>query len=154
RSALAAAARDGRDPSGRFHALSEWLALDAAPAPSLLDLLPHGAYADWPAWESQPGTQAAGELVVVRTGPVTRLGLALAAALVGGAGGAGGRPGWARRALLAGLLVALAVAAVWLPGPVRNLARLPLVAALGVAAAVALRHRQPARRPRPSAPPV
>jgi hypothetical protein len=128
-SAVAAAAANGRDPSGRFLTALEWL--HHAPAAPRPDLPAVDARDGWAAWE--PAAGGPGTLVVVRRGAAAGGGLALAAVLgllLLGLRRAGPR---VRLRFLLLWLAAAGVSLAWLPAALRDLAWWPLLAGLAVA---------------------
>jgi hypothetical protein len=132
--AVAAAAAQGQDPSGRFRTATSWLWSEDWPAgqqarlagPASAGSLPGGGDGDrWGEWESVAGS-ADEELLLVRESTVRVAGLFLAW-LMGLFCWALRRSGERRVALLL-LLGAAGLALLWLPAGLQDLAWWPLVA--------------------------
>jgi hypothetical protein len=158
--ALAAAARDGRDSSGRFLSALEWLG-DGAVRPSR-SLLPGRTRAleGWTAWQplasssrgraSEAGAEAS--LMVVRQRVVLALGLLAGFALAGGLVLSAAKARRGRLTYLLLWLLASGFLLAWLPAALAELAWWPLLAGLLCAGVWFLAWAfwpRPARTPRP-----
>jgi hypothetical protein len=139
--AVARAAREGHDSSGRFLAALEWLSEGpAGPAPALL----RGTVAleGWTTWQpvahdAPQGVASDGEaddvLVVVSQRCVLALGLLLALVLTAALVLLSARVRRGRRALLLGWLAVAGVLLAWLPAALADLAWWPLLAGFACA---------------------
>jgi hypothetical protein len=154
--AVAEAAANGHDASGRFIWALDWARRSPGAAPRTPGTpSSDGAAPGWTEWEPLAGTSDDAELMTVRPGPIRAAGLGLTVALLA--------VGWAlrrqpTRRKLGLLLVWLAAAAgswFWLPAALQGLCWWPLVAAAVVglswylwsAVLPATRHAKPSSRP-------
>jgi hypothetical protein len=132
-SAMATAARGGRDAAGRFRSASAWLEDGAASAGEGAPPAPGLAPLTWTEWEAPAGAADPTSLRVVQPGlawwagilAVVVVGLPLAIAAY--------RFRALRLGLMLGWLAAAGVVVYWLPTPLEGLARPALLVGCGVA---------------------
>lgn len=137
---LAQASLRGQDSSGRFWSTAAWLSRspglaltatvpDLALAPGRFT--PDGVDSSWTQWEAPAGTEAVENLVVVQNGSTHVLGLLLALLWLLATYAVRRRwTGLWRARLLLAWLALTALAAIWLPAPLRPAALWPAAAAL------------------------
>jgi hypothetical protein len=167
--AVATAARDGHDPSGRFRTLVDWLqppavGIEEAPSPPLL---PDSFGPDWIAWEPVVGNGDLAGLRVVSTRAVSVGGVALAAFFTllfgltvllcrtaerpSGLEARRPAPGRAATVLVLADLAGAGLALLWLPPALDALAWWPALAGLTILAfwLASYSARRPAARAAP-----
>ncbi|HZT83001.1 MAG TPA: hypothetical protein VFA26_22415, partial [Gemmataceae bacterium] len=133
--AVAEAAANGHDRSGRFQTAAAWLRESGGDGWGSDFLAPGADEPNWTEWEPTAGADPGGPLVVVRRDALPVAGWALAVLLAAAFWRARQRPARWRLRFLVLWLGGSALALLWLPTALRGLAWGPLLT--GVAAAVA-----------------
>lgn len=154
--AVAEAAANGHDTSGRFLWAVAWARRGAALArPPAAGASPFDARPGWTEWEPVAGTDDGG-LTAVRREPVRAAGIALAVALTAACWGLRRQAVRRRLALLLAWLGAAGAGVLWLPASLHGLAWWPLLAggAVGLAWYLWSAARAAAPKPAPSARPA
>jgi hypothetical protein len=154
--AVAEAATNGHDTSGRFIWALDWVRRSPGASPRTPGGAPSdGAAPGWTEWEPLAGASDDAELITVRPGPIRAAGLGLTVALLAVAWALRRQPTRRKLGLLLVWLAAAAGSFFWLPASLQGLCWWPLVGAAVVglswylwsAVLPATRHAKASSRP-------